>query len=211
MKCVFLVFISILTTAIIYSDGNPIEDKVIGSIDSLIIDCDINLKEALKGNNIPNAIKNNLTLVDVYYYSFDGILHKGQIVIHKQFAKDIIEIFSLIKKKKFPVEKVKPISVYDWNDDHSMRDNNTSAFNYRNVKGTNKLSAHSLGKAIDINPLLNPQFKRNKVFPESAEYNPKRRGTITHNSFLVKAFQKLGWQWGGAWRSTKDYQHFEKK
>jgi hypothetical protein len=27
----------------------------------------------------------------------------------------------------------------------------------------------------------------------------------------VKLFKKLGWTWGGDWKSTKDYQHFEKK
>ena len=24
----------------------------------------------------------------------------------------------------------------------------------------------------------------------------------------VRAFEEIGWQWGGAWSSLKDYQHF---
>ncbi|MBZ0199615.1 MAG: M15 family metallopeptidase [Ignavibacteriaceae bacterium] len=179
--------------------------------DSLIVDSNISLAEALKGNNIPGNIKQTLTIIDVYYYSFDGKLHKGQVVVNKILVNDIHQIFSIIKERKFPVEKVKPISTYGWDDDLSMKDNNTSAFNYRKVKGTKTLSAHALGKAIDINPLLNPQIKREKVFPAGAAYNPKRNGTITGNSFLVKEFKKRGWRWGGTWRSTKDYQHFEKK
>ena len=211
MKIVLLVFIFILMKVVVNYNDYPKDDNTINKSDTLIIDSDISLEEALMGNKITDAVRSNLTLVDVYYYSFDGVLHKGQIVIHKQLVNDIIEIFSIIKEEKFLVEKVKPVSFYGWSDDLSMRDNNTSAFNYRNVKGTKKLSAHSLGRAIDINPFLNPQLKRNKIFPEGAEYNIKKRGTITRNSFLVKAFKIRGWQWGGTWRSTKDYQHFEKK
>lgn len=179
--------------------------------DSIIVDSSISLEEALKGNNVPLWIKQNLSIVDVYYYSFDGRLHKGQIVIHQKLENDIKEIFEIIKEKKFPVEKVKPVSFYNWNDDLSMKDNNTSAFNYRKVKGTKVISAHATGRAIDINPLLNPQIKKGKVYPDNAEYNPSKEGTITKESFLVKEFTKRGWQWGGRWRSSKDYQHFEKK
>jgi len=32
--------------------------------------------------------------------------------------------------------------------------NNTSGFNYRKITGTDKLSTHSFGRAIDINPVL---------------------------------------------------------
>jgi len=27
---------------------------------------------------------------------------------------------------------------------------------------------------------------------------------------VVKTFIRLGWDWGGNWKSLKDYQHFEK-
>jgi len=27
---------------------------------------------------------------------------------------------------------------------------------------------------------------------------------------VVKTFKRLGWTWGGEWKSLKDYQHFEK-
>lgn len=37
-----------------------------------------------------------------------------------------------------------------------MLDNNTSCFNYRIVDGTDHLSKHALGCAIDINPFYNP-------------------------------------------------------
>ena len=90
-------------------------------------------------------------------------------------------------------------------------DNNTVAFNYRKVKGSKVLSAHSYGMAIDINPIQNPHIKGKVIQPPNAKYDPKVKGTILRDSEIVKEFIKRGWQWGGRWKSSKDYQHFEKK
>ncbi len=175
------------------------------------VDCNYTLSEALAGIKIPLEIKKDLRLVDVRYYSFDGSLHEGQLVINKKLVNDIKDIFREIEEHKFPIQKVIPIVAYGWSDDSSMKDNNTSAFNYRNVEGTNRLSNHAYGRAIDINPWLNPQVKKDKVLPEGSAYNPKTAGTITRNSIVVRAFLEHGWEWGGDWQSSKDYQHFEKR
>lgn len=175
------------------------------------IDSQLTFDEACQNQKIPDAVKNNLALVDVEYYSFDNALHRGQILIHKSLVKDITEIFDIIKKERFPIGKAIPISIYDWSDSASMLDNNTSTFNYRYVKGTKILSAHAEGRGIDINPFLNPQIKKGIVTPIGTEYNPKRAGTLTKESFLVKEFKKRGWSWGGDWHRSKDYQHFEKR
>lgn len=179
--------------------------------ESVIIDSDMTFDEAIAGINIPESIKNNLVQIDVQYYSFDDKLHQGQLVVHKSAAKDLIEIFEIIKEIKFPVQKVVPIVKYGWNDDVSMRANNTSAFNYRKVRDANIVSYHSKGLAIDINPLQNPHIKRGKTIPEGAVYDKSQPGTLTDSSIIVKEFRKRGWMWGGFWRSSKDYQHFEKR
>lgn len=177
----------------------------------IIIDCNYTFEESIKGIDIPKSIVKQLTIIDVEYYSFDNKLHKGQIVSNKNAAKDLIEIFDFIKSARFPIAKVIPIIKYDWDDDASMNDNNTTVFNYRKVKGYKVLSAHSYGMAIDINPLQNPHIKGKTVQPLKGKYDPKVRGTILRDSKLVNEFVKRGWQWGGRWRSSKDYQHFEKK
>jgi hypothetical protein len=33
-------------------------------------------------------------------------------------------------------------------------------------------------------------------------------GLIMKNDVVVKSFAKMGWTWGGTWKSPKDYQHF---
>ncbi len=184
--------------------------QTVSDTSKIILDSNCSLKEALNGITIPPGIKRLLAIVDVYYYSFDHKIHKGQIVINKDLVSDIKEIFNKIKEEKFPIKKVIPINRYNWSDEASAEDNNTSAFNYRRVKGTKILSYHASGRAIDINPKLNPQIKKNKIFPDDASYSPKIPGTISQGSFIVKTFLVKGWKWGGNWKHLKDYQHFEK-
>ncbi len=176
-----------------------------------IVDCNYTFEEAISGTEIPKSIINQITLIEVEYYSFDNLLHKGQVLINKKVVKDIKNIFEFIKSSHFPVAKVIPVVKYSWSDQASMIDNNTSSFNYRKVKGYKVLSPHSYGLAIDINPLQNPHIKGKTIQPVNAKYDVKALGTIIRDSKLVSEFRNMGWQWGGLWRSSKDYQHFEKK
>lgn len=176
-----------------------------------VIDSDVAFEEAVAGISIPQSILENLRLVDVYYYGFDEKIHKGQLVVHKDVVLDVIEIFELIRESRFPIGKVVPISKYGWSDEKSMRDNNTSAFNYRFISGSRVISNHAAGLAIDINPALNPYIKNGNSLPENCIYDTTKVGTISASSELVKEFKQRGWEWGGDWKSLKDYQHFEKK
>jgi hypothetical protein len=50
--------------------------------------------------------------------------------------------------------------------------------------------------------------------PEAAEFVDRSADfphKITANDLCCKLFRARGFQWGGAWNSMKDYQHFEKK
>jgi len=176
-----------------------------------VIDSDVAFEEAVAGISIPQSILENLRLVDVYYYGFDEKIHKGQLIVHKDVVLDVIEIFELIRESRFPIGKVVPISKYGWSDEKSMRDNNTSAFNYRFISGSRVISNHAAGLAIDINPALNPYIKNGNSLPENCIYDTTKVGTISASSELVKEFRQRGWEWGGDWKSLKDYQHFEKK
>jgi len=176
-----------------------------------VVDSEIEFDEAVSGKNIPKSIVANLRIVDVYYYGFDDLLHKGQLIVHRDVVLDIIEIFEFIRESHFPVDKVVPISKYGWSDEKSMMDNNTSAFNYRYISGTRVISNHASGLAIDINPIQNPYIKNGTSLPTNCVYDTTKIGTLTASSELVKEFKLKGWQWGGDWKSLKDYQHFEKK
>jgi hypothetical protein len=174
------------------------------------------LAEALR-KFAPPEFKEKQRILDVLYYSFDGRIHKGQLVVEQRLVSDIRQVFQVALEDKFPINSVIPISHErfhkngEWNsDDQSMLANNTSAFNYRKVTGGKKLSMHSYGFAIDINPIQNPYIKGDILLPEGAVYDPAKPGTLTRDCPVVKAFISLGWTWGGDWKSLKDYQHFEK-
>ncbi|MGQ9818451.1 MAG: M15 family metallopeptidase [Candidatus Kapaibacteriales bacterium] len=184
---------------------------MVGNAKEYIIDSEMTFEEAIMGSKAPKGIIDSLILLDVFYYSFDNQLHKGQLLVNKLVAKDIQEIFEIILESKFPIAKVIPIVKYNWSDSISMEDNNTSAFNYRFVAGTNRLSMHSFGRAIDINPFFNPVvYKDGRTEPRRAVYDTSKLGTFTEDNFIVKEFQKRGWRWGGHFSSYKDFHHFDK-
>lgn len=183
--------------------------------DTPIIDSQMTKEEALAQNPAfiaPKDIIDSLELFDVLYYSFENKLHKGQLVMHKDVVSDVQEIFSLLCEEKFPIQSCIPISDkrFTWDDEASMQANNTSAYNYRFVARTNRLSNHAQGFAIDINPLFNPQIIGEFVQPKGAVYDKNRRGTIIANSPIVTLFKERGWNWGGDWEERTDYQHFSK-
>jgi hypothetical protein len=101
---------------------------------------------------------------------------------------------------------------YGSNDKRSMAADNTSAFNCRRVEGSTSWSEHAYGLAIDINPLENPYLRVGQVLPPAGkaflDRGRWRRGMIHAGDGVVRAFAAVGWSWGGAWRSLKDYQHF---
>jgi hypothetical protein len=179
---------------------------------AVIVDSDMSFEEATKGTKAPPGVLKSQQLLSVRYYSGDGKLHQGQIMVHKDVAADVIEIFKLIENLKFPVEKCIPIVKYNWDDHASMADNNTSAFNYRTIAGTDRMSNHAYGKAVDINPCWNPFTRKNgSVSPENGKYDKSRKGTFTTTHKIVLEFKKRGWRWGGDFSSYKDYHHFDKE
>jgi peptidoglycan L-alanyl-D-glutamate endopeptidase CwlK len=186
-------------------------DELMDDPEEIIIDSCMIFSEAIEGTNAPLEIVDSLSLLDVLYYSFDGLKHQGQIIVQNDLEDDVYEIFVLIEKIKFPVGKVIPIVAYQWDDHLSMADNNSSSFNFRVIEGTTKLSLHSFGRAVDINPVQNPVIYPNGIIaPEGAKYSPSKAGTFSVKNPIVEEFIQRGWHWGGNFEQPKDYHHFEK-
>lgn len=175
-------------------------------------------KEAFDGLDpkCPKEIWKRQKVVKVKYYSFDGKIHKGQLLVDRSLAKDIKIIFKVALAEKFPIHSVIPVSHPNfrknerWDDDLSMIANNTSGFNYREKTGGGSLSNHAYGRAIDINTVQNPYVKGMLVLPPNGNYDPQATGTLTANHPITRKFIELGWDWGGSWTRLQDYQHFEK-
>lgn len=199
---------TVLFTTLIVSNGILMAQE---KPEDVIVDSAMTFDEAVAGTKAPKSTLASLCIVSVRYYGFDGRLHQGQLVVHRAVRDDALELFRLIERLRFPIEKAIPVSRYGWSDEASMADNNSSAFNYRFIEGTRRLSRHAAGKAIDINPRMNPVYYRNgTVQPEGAVYDRQRPGALHGRHTVVKMFRKLGWTWGGRFKSVKDYHHFEK-
>ena len=154
----------------------------------------------------------DLRAVDVRHFGNDGAVHTGRLIVAARLAQDIVDIFRDLYVARFPVQRMEPIDKYGGDDMKSIKANNTSAFNCREVTGGGGWSEHAYGRAIDVNPFVNPYVKGGTVLPpEAAPYTDRSRndpGMIHSDDAVVRAFAARGWAWGGYWSSLKDYQHF---
>ena len=153
-----------------------------------------------------------LRALDVRHFGNDGAVHTGRVIVHADLAAGVVDVFRDLHAARFPIERMVPIDVYGGDDMRSIKANNTSAFNCRAVTGGSRWSEHAYGRAIDVNPFVNPYVKGDTVLPpESAPYTDRSRndpGMIHGDDAVVRAFAARGWSWGGYWSSLKDYQHF---
>lgn len=157
-----------------------------------------------------------LRLVEIDFHGFDGATHRGEFVVHEDLVDDVRAVFDGLLAIGYPIERMRTPENYPRAEDElSMQDNNTSAFNCRGIPGSASWSEHAYGRAIDINPLINPSVSASGEFePRTAgEYLDRSRtdqGLLHDGDPVVQLFAKQGWVWGGKWRDPKDYQHFER-
>lgn len=161
----------------------------------------------------------DLRYVVVKYINFNNEECEGELIVNVKVADDVLNIFKELYDASYQIEKINLIDKYDANDDESMQNNNTSAFNFRMIDGQETISDHSYGIAIDINPLYNPYvrsgFGNRNVLPVNGTAYADRSNEFEHKivkgDLCYNTFAKYGWKWGGEWESPTDYQHFYKE
>ena len=176
--------------------------------------------ERIKGksykDNCPIPLE-DLRYLHVLHKDINGITHEGELVCNVYIASDVLEIFKALFLADYPIERVRLVDEYNADDETSMRDNNSSCFNFRFISHTTKISKHGLGLAVDINTLYNPYVKTvdGKLIIEPAtakEYTDRSKDfiyKINKDDLCYKLFTEKGFEWGGEWKTVKDYQHFE--
>lgn len=163
--------------------------------------------------------REELRYLHILHVGFDNNTHEGELIVNKRIAEDVLDIFKELYKAGYQIEKVRLIDEYNAQDELSMRDNNSSAFNFRYISYSTTLSKHAMGLAVDINTLYNPYIKqvdgRLNIEPANAvnyvDRNRQFQHKIDHDDLCYKLFTKHGFEWGGDWEDSKDYQHFEIK
>jgi D-alanyl-D-alanine carboxypeptidase len=154
----------------------------------------------------------DLRILTLTHWGYDGRVRTGKLVVAANQVGAIAQVFEAMYDAQFPIERMELIEEYGGSDNASMAANNTSAFNCRAVTGGTAFSEHSYGRAIDINPLVNPYVNGSTILPPAgAAYLDRSQnvtGMIHAGDAVVTAFKQVGWIWGGTWTSLKDYQHF---
>jgi D-alanyl-D-alanine carboxypeptidase len=153
-----------------------------------------------------------LRLLSLSHWRFDGTTATGRLIVHADVAREVVGVFRRLYKARFPIRRMVPVDAYGGSDFRSIEADNTSAFNCRYVEGTTRWSEHAYGRAIDVNPIENPYVSGGRTsHPASVPYldrSRRRPGMAYEGGVLVRAFDAVGWGWGGRWTSVKDYQHF---
>lgn len=163
--------------------------------------------------------RTQLRHVRCLHYTSGGEIRLGELVCHASISADVVTILRALYQARYPIERITLIDAYEGSDERSMQANNTSCFNFRRIAGSKRLSLHSRGLAIDINPRYNPYVKRRadgtlQVAPKGSAPYATRSAThpymIRRGDLCYRLFRKYGFTWGGDWRHHKDYQHFER-
>lgn len=153
-----------------------------------------------------------LRYVRVTFVGFDDRPHTGELIVHRGHARGIVQVFRTLYRARFPLEQMTLPTSAERDRTPSGDGNGTGAMVCRPTTGQTFWSAHALGLAIDVNPFQNPYVKGDLVLPERAgAYRDRswhRPGMILPHGVVVRAFRRIGWEWGGAWHTLKDYQHF---
>ncbi|GAA5114104.1 M15 family metallopeptidase [Alloalcanivorax gelatiniphagus] len=154
----------------------------------------------------------DLAWVRMAFWGFDGGRHTGELLVHHTVADDIAQVFGALYRARFPQEQVGIVRSYDPDAPSTGDGNGTGAFVCRPSTGATYFSQHAYGLAVDLNSFQNPYAKGAVVLPELASsYLDRARvrsGMVTAGGPVVRAFARVGWEWGGAWRYSKDYMHF---
>jgi len=207
----FFMYITCLTTTLLFAEYQSHISTITPKIKQRMI----------QGNSWHKGCPvglNDLRYLQMRYLDFKGQTKMGEMVVHKDIADEVIEIFHTLYSIGYPIRKMKLVSDYKGSDWQSIEADNTSAFNCRNATGSKKWSKHSYGKAIDLNSIENPYISRSGHIAHKASLQYRKRvhkkdtyadrAVLLRSDKVVKLFKKYGWKWGGDWHGMKDYQHF---
>ena len=152
-----------------------------------------------------------LAYVTCTHVTLDGGVGRGELVVATAIATRAVELLRRLYAIGFPIRQLRLVDDYGGDDDASMAADNASAFNFRVVAGTDVLSQHARGLAIDLNPVENPWRRPDRVVPKQGEAFLDRRhmrpGMIVRPGPVVAVLDEQGWEWGGDWRHAWDDHH----
>ena len=156
----------------------------------------------------------DLRYATLSFWGFDHEPHTGELIVHAEAAEAVVGVFERLYEERFPIEAMEIRSSADLEAELTGDGNVTESFVCRPATGGTSWSQHAYGLAVDINPFHNPYVRGDVLIPELAgAYTDRswvRPGMIVEGDAVTKAFDAIGWGWGGRWKSLTDPQHFSR-
>ena len=154
----------------------------------------------------------SLRRLEVSYIDFSGSPRLGNVIVHQDATPALIRVFDRAFAAGFPIQGMVSVDAFRGNDVASMAAGNTSAFNCRKVVGNPyRISQHSYGNAIDVNPAQNPYVAGGIVYPAGSrtylDRRNRRQGMHLTGTAVLDTMRAENWAWGARW-SEPDYHHF---
>jgi D-alanyl-D-alanine carboxypeptidase len=159
--------------------------------------------------------RSRLSTITINHYGADSKMHRGVMIVRSDLASEIRFAFDRSLGVRFPITRMNNPNAYGGNDPKQMAADNSSGFNCRRVVGNPyRMSPHSYGIAIDVNPRQNPyRDVTGKWWPSNGknfiDRTPRRGGMLDSKSTMVRTLSADGFFWGGRWYPGRDYQHFQ--
>ncbi len=166
----------------------------------------------------------DLRYLTIPYIGFDRQEHQGEMIVAADLAEDVLDIFAELYDIGYPIQKMELVDKYGYSDYETIEANNTSAYNCRQADNSSDWSNHAFGRAIDINPQINPCIINGSNTHRNADTYANRsdrsswdenaqKAYIGTDSKIYEIFKNHGWTWGGETFGSNylDYQHFEKE
>jgi len=150
-------------------------------------------KHQLGANGEPTAAwkREHLTTITPAYpltLAFPPGTQVTKVTCHKKVAESLARVFQQILEHYGSVAEVKKARMHLF----------AGMYNFRKIRGANRLSTHSWAISIDIDSAKNPQ---GKPHDENKGMMPKA---------VVKIFEAEGWKWGGRFGGNRvDCMHFQ--
>jgi len=146
----------------------------------------------LRSDGRPTATweRNSLTTVVIPYpmlLAWDLSKQVRRITCHKLVADSLLRVLQNILAHYGDVNGVRAARMHLFG----------GCYNYRRVSGSARLSTHSWGAGIDLDPDRNAL---GKAYDEADGMMPLA---------VVDCFEAEGWRWGGRFRSRADCMHFQ--
>jgi hypothetical protein len=153
-----------------------------------------------------------LRYLTMSFRGFDARAHTGEMLVNADVAQTVVSVFKRLFAAGFPLEEMRITPEAELNLPPTGDHNNTEAFVCRPTRGQLQWPARAYGLTISLNPFDNPYVKGDLVLPELAssylDRDWVRSGMVLDGDPAVKAFESVGWKWGGRWPTPVDFAYF---